>query len=203
METFIGCSGYYYNHWIGRFYPEDLPKNKWLPFYAEHFNTVEINNTFYRMPEEKVVKNWVDITPKNFVFAVKGYRYMTHLKKLLVDDSTLEYLSKFQHIVSQFGDKLGPLLWQMPGSFEVNIERLEKFCSAISADFSHVFEFRNAGWYTEEVFDVLARHNYSFCMVSSPGQLPWSAHGTSGIAYIRFHGKGSWYNDNYRNEDLV
>ena len=105
MEKFIGCSGYYYNHWKGLFYPEDLPKKKWLSFYAEYFNTVEINNTFYEMAEEKDLKRWYEITPSDFVFSVKGYRYITHMKKLTVDDILTGYLTQFQHTVSILREK--------------------------------------------------------------------------------------------------
>ena len=144
MESYVGCSGYYYNHWIGRFYPEDLPKNKWLVYYSEHFNTVEINNTFYRMPEDKPVLNWYAITPGNFLFAVKGFRYFTHRKRLIVDEQMLELLDRFQKTISNFRDKLGPVLWQLPGSSKGDPQRLEKFCSVLSKDFRYVFEFRNA-----------------------------------------------------------
>lgn len=202
MEKYIGCSGYYYNHWINRFYPEDLPKKKWLPFYAEHFNTVEINNTFYRMPEEKPVKNWYSITPGTFVFSVKGYRFLTHLKKLIIDETSLDYLSKFQHTVSFFKDKLGPLLWQLPGSFTLNLPRLEKFCSVLSSDFQHIFEFRHESWFTQNVYDILEKYNHGLCIVSSPRNVPEIVKITSDIAYIRFHGKGAWYNDDYGDEDL-
>jgi uncharacterized protein YecE (DUF72 family) len=120
METYIGCSGYYYNHWKERFYPESLPKKQWLVFYAEHFNTVEINNTFYRLPEEKSVKNWYSITPSQFVFAVKGYRYITHIKKLIVDDASLEYLNKFEHLAGVLHKKPDHCY----GSFPVVLRRI-------------------------------------------------------------------------------
>ncbi len=203
MEKYIGCSGYYYNHWKGLFYPEDLPKNKWLIYYAEHFNTVEINNTFYRMPEEKSVKNWYSVTPPDFMFSVKGYRFLTHRKKLNVDEAFTDNLDKFQHVAGLLKEKAGPLLWQLPGNFLVNIPKLEKFCSILSRNFSHVFEFRNETWFTDEVYNILKKYDHGLCIVSGPANVPKVVHLTSGTAYIRFHGEGSWYNDNYSNEALV
>lgn len=202
METYIGCSGYYYNHWKERFYPEGLSKKQWLVFYAEHFNTVEINNTFYRLPEEKSVKNWYSITPPQFVFSVKGYRYLTHIKKLIADDTSLEYLNKFEHLAGTLQEKAGPLLWQLPGNFTANIPRLEKFCSLLSAAFHHVFEFRHPSWFTEEVFGILEKYNHGLCIVSAPSSVPGIVRRTSSTGYIRFHGEGAWYRDNYSAESL-
>jgi uncharacterized protein YecE (DUF72 family) len=202
MKKYIGCSGFYYNHWKGPFYPQDLSKSKWLPFYAEHFNTVELNNTFYRMPEEKAVKNWYAVTPARFIFAVKGYRFISHLKKLTVDAESLRSVEQFYRIAGLLKEKLGPVLWQLPGGFGVNIPRLEKFCSALSTEFQNVFEFRNVSWFTQGVFDVLEKYNAGLCIVSGPGKIPEVVRATSDFGYVRFHGKGSWYNDNYSNEDL-
>src|SRR5690554_6158869 len=116
METFVGCSGYYYNHWKGVFYPGTLPKKEWLPFYAQHFNTVEINNTFYKMPEEKTIRKWYDITPPDFVFSLKGFRHITHLKRLSYDTELLDYLDQFLHTAAYLKEKSGPILWQFPAS---------------------------------------------------------------------------------------
>lgn len=202
MKRYIGCSGYYYKHWISLFYPESLPRNKWLIYYADHFNTVEINNTFYRMPEDKAVKNWYSITPENFVFAVKGYRYFTHLKKFVTDDEFKDNLNKFQRIAGLLKEKTGPLLWQLPRNFMVNPGKLEKFCSMLSTHFHHVFEFRNEGWFNQEVYDILSRHKHALCIVSGPSSTPGVIGTTTDFAYIRFHGEGSWYNDNYSEESL-
>lgn len=202
MEKFIGCSGYYYNHWKGLFYPATLPKSKWLSFYAEHFNSVEINNTFYRMPEEKAMKRWYDITPGNFVFSVKGYRYFTHMKKLRVDDDLRGNLAVFERAIATLNEKIGCVLWQLPGSFKVNIETLEKFSGVLSHDFRHVFEFRNESWFNQAVYDTLERFNHGLCIVSAPGKLPEVVKTTSDTAYMRFHGKDAWYSSNYSTDDL-
>lgn len=202
MKIYIGCSGYYYNHWIGRFYPEKLPRKEWLVFYSEHFNTVEINNTFYRMPEEKAVINWYSITPKDFIFAVKGYRFITHQKKLTVDDALKENLNNFQKTAALLKEKTGPLLWQLPGSFKANAIKLKEFCSELSLDFHHVFEFRNSSWFNDDIFGILEKYRCSLCIVSGPGSVPGVIKNISKISYIRFHGEGSWYNDNYSDEAL-
>lgn len=202
MEKYIGCSGYYYNHWKGLFYPEDMPRNKWLIYYAQHFNTVEINNTFYKMPDEKSVKNWYSVTPSDFVFAVKGFRFITHQKKLNTDDIFIDYLNRFQQTTGFLKDKTGPILWQLPGNFGKNIPKLEKFCSLLSTDFHHVFEFRNETWYTPEVYDLLEKYRHGLCLISGPASVSGIVKNTSDIAYIRFHGENSWYRDNYSNEAL-
>ena len=202
METFIGCSGYYYNHWKGLFYPATLPKKEWLNYYAQHFNTVEINNTFYKMPDEKSLKNWYDITPANFVFSLKGFRNITHLKKLTYDQVLLDDVNKFLHTAGYLKEKSGPILWQLPPSLKMDIPKLEKFCSLLSYDFQHVFEFRHVSWFTQEVYDVLEKYRHSLCIVSAPGKIPEVIKATSQTAYVRFHGKTSWYNDNYSHEAL-
>ncbi|HEX2935300.1 MAG TPA: DUF72 domain-containing protein [Bacteroidales bacterium] len=202
MERFIGCSGYSYDHWKGIFYPDNLPKYKWLEFYVQHFKTVEINNTFYRMPDEKTVKAWHSRTPSDFSFAVKGFRFITHMKKLTVDTMSLDSLHQFQQTVTLLKDKLGPLLWQLPGSFTLNMGKLEKFCSSLSPELNHIFEFRHPTWFVQEVYDLLHTYHCGLCIISSPGTVPEVVKTTSNVAYIRFHSKGSWYDDNYSNEDL-
>lgn len=202
METFIGCSGYYYNHWKGLFYPASLPKSKWLSYYAEHFKTVEINNTFYKMPGEKAIKNWYDMTPSDFIFSLKGFRYITHLKKLEVDGMLLDYINQFMHTAGYLKEKSGPILWQLPPSLKMDIAKLEKFCSLLSHDFQHVFEFRHESWFTQTVYDVLQKYKHTLCIVSAPGKIPEVIKATSETAYVRFHGKSSWYNDNYSEADL-
>lgn len=202
MDVHVGCSGYYYNHWKGVFYPEGLPKKEWLQFYSQHFSTVEINNTFYRMPFKNAVNNWYSITPAGFVFAVKGYRYFTHLKRLIVDDDFREMMLQFLDTASLLKEKLGPLLWQFPGSFTANSERLRDFCKLIGREFSCVFEFRHQSWFTQEVFGILQEHRHALCLVSSPATVPNIFNSSSAFAYIRFHGEGAWYRHNYSNEAL-
>lgn len=202
MIKYVGCSGYYYNHWKGLFYPDNLPKKDWLPYYAEHFNTVEINSSFYHMPLDSSISNWYKITPGQFVFTLKGYRFITHLKKLVIDSTTLELLAAFQKKAYILKDKLGCILWQLPGNQRVNMNKLENFCRNLDTSVPHVFEFRHSSWFTQEVFELLRTYNCSVCMLSAPGDLPDNAFTVSDIAYIRFHGKNGWYDDNYSEEQL-
>lgn len=201
-NNYIGCSGYYYKHWIGLFYPEDLPKYKWLPFYAEHFRTVEINSSFYHMPKDSAVTNWYKITPPDFVFTLKGYRYITHLKKLVIDEKVIQLLADFQQKAYLLKEKLGCILWQLPASVKVNLQKLEDFCKILDRGIPQVFEFRHSSWFVPEVFSLLKEYNCSLCMLSAPGNLPEMVYATSDIAYLRFHGKNGWYDDNYSNEQL-
>lgn len=203
METHIGCSGYYYSHWKGPFYPATLPKSKWLDYYARHFNTVEINNTFYKMPQEKTIRKWYDTVPEGFVFSLKGFRYITHLKRLTYDMVLLDYLDQFMHAAAYLKEKSGPILWQFPGSFKADIAKLEKFCSLLSHDFQHVFEFRDTSWFNDEVYAVLEKYRHTLCIVSAPGNIPEVVRATSSTSYIRFHGQNTWYDSNYSNEDLL
>lgn len=202
MEKFIGCSGYYYNHWKELFYPLDLPKKKWLIYYSEHFNTVELNNSFYRMPTESAVKNWYEITPADFMFSIKGYRYFTHLKRFIADSDFKNYLHEFLKLAGLLKEKTGPILWQLPGSFKSDPGRLSDFCKVLGNNFIHVFEFRDESWFNEEIYGILEKNGHSICIVSGPAHVPRIVKNTAPTAYIRFHGEGWWYRDNYSNELL-
>lgn len=202
IEKYIGCSGYYYKHWIGIFYPDDMPKDQWLPYYSRHFNTVEINSSFYHLPLDSSLTNWYNITPGDFVFTLKGYRFITHLKKLKVDTALLEILHDFQRKSGLLKDKLGCILWQLPKSQGKDMQKLENFCRALEVSVPNVFEFRHASWYTPEVYELLKNYNCSLCTLSAPGNLPEMTPSTSEIAYIRFHGINGWYDDNYSDEQL-
>ena len=135
----IGTSGWHYDHWIGRFYPEKLRKEQWLEFYAEHFDTVEINNTFYHMPREQTMVNWHDRVPPDFLFAVKASRYITHIKKLR---NTAEEIGRFFALVELLGDRLGPVLYQLPPSLRKDLARLDEFIAHLPRRDLAVFEGR-------------------------------------------------------------
>jgi uncharacterized protein YecE (DUF72 family) len=125
----IGTSGWHYGHWAGPFYPPDLPKDKWLEYYAQHFDTVELNNTFYHLPKEQSLKRWRTIAPKNFVYAVKASRYITHIKRL---KDVSEELTRFLDLAALLGRKLGPILYQLPPSLHKDLARLESFLQVLS-----------------------------------------------------------------------
>lgn len=196
---YIGTSGWHYEHWRGTFYPQELPKTKWLEFYANHFTTVELNNSFYRLPSEAAFANWRSSTPDNFTFAVKVSRFITHLKRL---KDTSDAVNTFISRAKILGEKLGPLLYQLPPSMHRNDTVLESFLSTLPQDLKHVFEFRHQSWLEENVFQILRKYNVGFCVFDMPDvNCPLVA--TTDFAYIRFHGSTGLYSSNYSDEELA
>ena len=202
MKTYIGCSGFHYAGWRNRFYPGNLPKKDWLSYYSEHFNTVEINNTFYKMPEEKNLRNWMDKTPTDFKFTIKANRYFTHQKKLTVDYDFRDRFHAFDETLKVLGSKLGCVLWQLPGNLHKNAAKLQDLVSLLDARTHHVVEFRHISWFDESIYSLLEKHKISFCMVSAPGNLPEEVISTAKTAYLRFHGKNNWYNYYYSEQEM-
>lgn len=203
MKIYIGCSGYSYNDWTGKFYPSDLSKSQWLTHYSDHFNTVEINNTFYKAPSQKVLSRWKEQTPPDFKFTIKAYRFFTHMKKLKVDDAFLESLHMFQDTISIMHDKMGCMLWQLPRNLKMNLEKLGALSSNLDHSVHHVIEFRDLSWFNEEVYQALEQNQLAYCMLSAPGKLPEDTRATGPAAYLRFHGKSKWYHYLYSDEELM
>jgi uncharacterized protein YecE (DUF72 family) len=173
MEIYIGCSGYNYKDWSEIFYPDKLPKKQWLEYYSKHFNTVEINNTFYRFPKVDILKKWLENTPGDFKFTIKANRYFTHTRKLKADERFFERLEEFQRIVNTAKDKVDCILWQLPGNLHKNIPKIEQFCKSVEhKGIRHVLEFRHESWFDESVYDVLKSENVAFCILFAPGVLP-------------------------------
>ena len=197
-EYYIGTSGWHYDHWKGLFYPEKLAKPKWLEFYAQHFTTVELNNSFYRLPSETAFVNWRELSPKGFVFAVKVSRFITHMKRLKnVEEPLQNFLSRADFLQ----DKLGPLLYQLPPNMKRNDETLEAFLSMLPCQYHHVLEFRHESWIDDGVFEVLRRHNVGLCVFDMPDfTCPLVA--TADFAYVRFHGSAGLYASCYSDEEL-
>ena len=187
----VGTSGYQYRHWRGVLYPEGLPQREWLPHYARFFDTVEMNATFYRLPTAVAVERWRSIVPRGFTFAVKGSRYLTHLKRLLDAEAGLE---RFFDPVSHFGAKLGPVLWQLSPHMKPDLQRLERFLARLPAG-RHAVEFRNEAWYSEETCDVLERHRAAFCEHDAVRRAPPRL--TGSFRYVRFHGTTGRYMGRY------
>ena len=199
LHYFIGTSGWHYDHWRDRFYPEKLIKAKWLEFYASHFTTVELNNSFYRLPSEAVFTTWYEASPANFIFAVKVSRFITHIKRLR---NTEEAVEKFVARAKFLGEKLGPLLYQLPPNMHRNDEVLESFLSTLPQGIKHVFEFRHQSWFNQDVFEVLHKYNIGFCVFDMPSvSCPLVA--TADFAYIRFHGSTGLYASCYSDEELA
>lgn len=194
----IGTSGWHYNHWVGPFYPPELPKTKWLQFYAEHFDTVEVNNTFYRLPKESSVKNWYRQAPKNFLYTVKANRYITHIKRL---KDASEPLERFLQIAEILEKKLGPVLWQLPPNFHKDLELLQTFLKLLPKKILAVFEFRHQSWFSEDTYEMLNRFNAGFCTHDMPGN-PTPHIITGNVIYLRFHGPTGKYAGNYSKSAL-
>ncbi len=212
-KIYIGTSGYSYQHWKKIFYPEDVKQNKWLEYYAQHFNTVELNVTFYRLPGEKVFSGWYNRVPKDFLFVVKGSRFITHIKKL---NNCQEPLDLLMQRVKLLKEKLGVILWQLPPSLRlaigdkdsgIRIEKFEGFLKLlISYHLSHIprfsFEFRHQSWFCKEVYDLLKKYNIALCIADSP-RWPLSEETTADFVYLRFHGGKELYGSNYSDKELA
>lgn len=197
-RVYIGTSGWQYKHWKGPFYPPNLPASKMLDFYVEHFDTVEVNNSFYRLPSEGAVAAWRDSTPAGFCFAVKGSRFITHNKKLKDPETALE---RFLPPVEILGPKLGPILFQLPPQWQLNPERLKHFLRTLPKKRHYAFEFRNETWNVEPVYELLRRSNAAYCMFHLAGfQSPLKI--TADFSYLRLHGPGEKYQGNYSDSDL-
>ncbi|MCA1662876.1 MAG: DUF72 domain-containing protein [Myxococcales bacterium] len=164
MQTLVGTSGYSYPKWKGRFYPKDLPAKKFLPFYASRFSTVEINNTFYRMPSAKLVQSWADEVPRGFIFAVKAPQRITHQKRL---EECAEPLQSLFDAVAPLAGKLGPILFQLPPNFKKDLPRLQAFLAATPKRWRTAFEFRHESWLGDDTYDALRAAGAALCIADS------------------------------------
>ena len=185
---FIGTSGWQYKHWRRVFYPDRLPQGKWLELYAAHFQTVEVNNTFYRLPEPGVFDEWKRRTPADFVFALKMSRFLTHLKGLRDPE---EPVQRFMDRARRLGRKRGPILVQLPPSFKVDAGRLDATLAAFPRSVRVAVELRHESWFVPEVRSVLERSGAALCLADAPGRRTpyWR---TAGWGMVRFHeGTGS------------
>jgi uncharacterized protein YecE (DUF72 family) len=195
----VGCSGWVYRHWRGIFYSEGLPQKRWFERYAEEFDTVEINASFYRLPLASTFEGWRDKAPPGFRYAVKVNRFITHMKKLVECEDAVD---RFIALARPLGEKLGPLLYQLPPSLHKNVERLDTFLARIPKDLEQVFEFRHKSWYDEEVVALLDRHGVGFVAHDLKGLASprWASGRT---AYVRFHGTGGRYHGRYSDKTLL
>lgn len=197
-EIRIGTSGWHYKHWLGNFYPQKMPASKMLAWYQQRFDTVELNNSFYRLPKLETFQCWRDATPPDFLFAVKASRFITHNLKLKNPQNALDnFLPKLEGL----GEKCGPVLFQLPPSWRVNHERLEHFLSMLPRGYRYTFEFRETSWLAEEVNEILRRHNAAFCIYDIGGfHSPIDV--TADWTYIRLHGPGAKYQGSYSDTAL-
>ena len=194
----VGCSGWVYRHWKGRFYPEGLPQKRWFERYAEEFDTVEINNSFYRLPPAETFDKWHDQVPAGFRYAVKANRFITHMKKL--KDCT-EALDTFIDRARRLKSFLGPILYQLPPSLHKDLARLDAFLKLLPRSIEHVVEFRHRSWYDEDVLALLDGHGVGFVTHDLVGlKTPRWASGCT--AYVRFHGTGGKYRGRYSDAQI-
>jgi len=189
----IGTSGWYYDHWKELFYPTALAKSKWFEHYAKHFDTVEINNTFYHLPKEQTLQRWHDIALEGFLYAVKANRYITHIKRL---KDAAEPLQLFFERVALLKNNLGPILYQLPPSLHKNLDLLAGFIKLLPVKSPAAFEFRHESWYSDDTFELLRRSNAALCIHDMPGkESPRVV--TAEMIYIRFHGTTGRYAGSY------
>jgi uncharacterized protein YecE (DUF72 family) len=194
----IGTSGWHYPHWRVAFYPENLSAAKMLDFYVQHFDTVELNNTFYRLAPETAIEEWRTRTPPGFLFAAKGSRFLTHMKKLKDPESGI---AKFFERVEGLGRKLGPVLFQLPPHWGVDTERLGTFLDALPRGHRYAFELRDPSWHVPEVYRILRRYRVAFCIFDIAG-FHSGFEITANFTYVRLHGPGGPYQGSYAREKL-
>ena len=181
----VGCSGWNYADWRGVLYPPGCPQRKWLQRYAEVFDTVEVNNTFYRLPTLDAARGWVAQTPPDFAFAVKSSRYLTHVKRLTdMDRGVARLLERLEPLTAS--PKMGPMLWQLPGNFRRDDERLA-FALEHLPPGRHAFEFRHESWFADDVLAALRTHGVALVIGDHP-ERPWQRHElTADFAFVRLH----------------
>lgn len=196
-KVWIGTSGWRYEHWRGRFYPEGLSPRRWLEHYARYFDTVELNSPFYRIPKRSAFQRWRQRTPQGFLFAVKASRLITHKRRLQGAEGELRW---FLSEAEGLGDKLGPVLFQLPPSLKAELGLLEAFLQGLPPG-RYAFEFRHPSWFTEEVYEVLKGRDAALCVADSP-RFPCVKRVTASFLYLRLHGSRRLYASSYTREEL-
>jgi len=198
-QWYIGCSGFYYKDWKEVFYPKGLPQTKWFDFYCEHFNTLELNVTFYRFPSLNVLQNWYRKAPDGFIFSVKVPKAITHESRFTGSQSlAMEF---YDMLTLGLAEKLGPVLFQLPPSLHYTPELLEAIISHTDPNFTNVIEFRHISWWRKEVIEQLSQNNITFCGVSFPGLIN-DVMINSSTPYYRFHGVPKLYYSSYDDDFL-
>ena len=198
-KVYVGTSGWHYKHWIGEFYPEDIRSKEFIDYYLKFFRTVELNNSFYKLPSVETYRDWKNSVPPDFIFSVKGSRYITHTKKM--KPPIKEGIDNFMERAESLKSKLGPVLFQLPPGWKVNAERLENFLENLPKQHRYTFEFRNHTWYADDVLELLKKYNAAFCIYElehhlSPEEI------TADFVYIRLHGPDGKYAGSYDDKTL-
>ena len=195
----IGTSGWNYKHWREIFYPRQVPVSRWLGFYTEHFDTVEVNATFYRLPRPEAFEKWYRETPRNFLWAVKGSKFITHTRRLKDSNEPLERLYS---TIERLKEKLGPILFQLPPSLSFDRELFISFCRNLNPSYRHVLEVRHPSWVDTNVFEILNEYHIAFCISDTAGRYPSFEAITADFIYIRLHGSQKLYASEYSEEEL-
>jgi len=199
MQFKIGCSGFYNRQWKGIFYPEKLPQSKWLNFYCEYFNTLELNSTFYQFPKSETLHTWYKKSPDGFVFSVKAPKMITHMKKFIDCQRLIEDFYSACELGLE--NKLGCILFQLPPSIVYDEEKLELIINLLNPVFKNVIEFRHKSWWSKKVYDHLTEKGITFCSVSHP-TLPDTVIANTSLAYIRLHGTPRMFYSDYSTPQL-
>jgi uncharacterized protein YecE (DUF72 family) len=196
----VGCSGWNYRHWRERFYPAGLPASRWLEYYAQCFDTVEVNTTFYRLIARDAVAHWVEQTPRRFVFAVKASRYLTHVKRLTgISDGVARFYERLQPMLE--AGRLGSVLWQLPENFHRDTPRLKEALEQLPAG-HHAFELRHPSWFTEDVYAVLREHDAALVIGDHPARRFQTYEATASWRYVRMHYGSRGRRGNYSAREL-
>jgi uncharacterized protein YecE (DUF72 family) len=206
-KIYIGTSGWAYDDWKGIFYPKHA-KIPELQFYAQYFNTVEVNSSFYRLPSKATFKHWNSLTPQHFIFSIKASRYISHVKRLKTDARGKLAIRRFLKNASGLGPKLGVILVQLPSNFKANLERLESFITYCAHELKKynkktkiALEFRHESWFNDAVYTVLKKHKIAL-IISHSTYFPFVIKTTTNFAYIRLHGPGELYASSYSKKEL-
>jgi uncharacterized protein YecE (DUF72 family) len=197
-EIRIGTSGWHYKHWVGRFYPEHSSGPAMFRYYIQHFDTVELNNSFYKLPEIATLRSWSAAAPDNFCFALKASRFITHNKKLTDPEAVLQ---NFLPRAEVLGTKLGPMLFLLPPRWKLNLGRLDGFLRTLPNCHRYAFEFREPSWHAHDVYELLRSYNAAFCIYELGGFLS-PIEVTADWVYVRLHGPAGKYQGNYNSGAL-
>lgn len=194
----IGTSGWQYDHWSGPFYPSDLPKEEYLEFYAERLHSVEVNSSFYGLPDPKTAQGWREQAANGFIFSVKASRYLTHMKKL---KDPQEPLDNFLESIQELKGQLGPILFQLPPNWQFNPERLVSFLDILPQGYRFTFEFRDPSWFDPRAYGALREYHAAFCIYDLKGQVS-PKEITADFVYVRLHGPAGPYEGKYGTQEL-
>jgi uncharacterized protein YecE (DUF72 family) len=199
-DIFIGTSGWSYASWRGPFFPKVLPSRLHLEFYASQFGSTELNGVFYRTPTEEAVRTWAEQTPEDFVFAWKASKFITHWKRL--NQTSVNSIALLESRLQLLGEKVGPVLFQLPPQFQKDRSRIEGFLKLLPSRRRYAFEFRHPSWYEDDILDLLRDNDIALCISDHhDAPSPWLA--TASFVYVRGHGPGGRYRGHYRSETLT